>query len=121
MITVIHFCQLDVGLFDAQVIGHGQFFDTFTKVFFKILLWNAADVRIAGIHGYVLEVVETTENAEFTNLGDTGKEAKLDAGILGFHYAIETLKKAAERFIQLLVTQRVHNRFVVFINENDNA
>ena len=53
---------------------------------------------------------ETTENAEFTNLGDTGKEAKLDAGILGFYYAIETLKKAAQRFIQLLVTQRVHNR-----------
>lgn len=85
-----------------------------------ILLRDAANVRVAGIHGDVLEVVEPAENGEFADLGDAGEEPEADVGVLGLHDAVESLELAAEDIGERLVREVIDNGLVVFVNEDDD-
>ena len=121
MISIVHPGQLLVTLFDWDVVCFGQLLYALAEVFLEIFFGDTADIRIAGIHWDVLEIIEATENAEFTNLGDTGKEAKLDIGILCLHHTVETLKLLAEGVGQRIIPKVVYDRLIVFVNQDDNG
>ena len=99
-----------------HIIGH--LLHASVKIRMQIALGNAADVRVAVIHRDVVEIVESVEDAEFPQLGDTGQETEAELALPAFHHAVKALQAASESFPQPLVARRVQQRLVVFVYQN---
>lgn len=96
MISIVPSGEFPITCFLGQLVGPCQNLDALRKVLLQLYFGYATDVRVAGIHGDILEVVESAEHGQFADFGDTGEETEADVGVLGFHHAVEPLKLATE-------------------------
>ena len=104
-----------------KTVGIGKFLYAPWKTRLQISFRYTADVREAGIHGDVLEVVETAENAEFAYLGDAGEERELEESVLVFDYLVEALEHPAVGVGQRFVVKIVYDGLVVFVDEEHDG
>ena len=84
----------------------------------QVLFADTADVGILRQHGDVAKIVQSAEDAEFSDFGHTRKEAELDAAVHGFQDAVEPLQGLPVVFLKVGAVKVVDKGFVVFVDEN---
>ena len=120
MISIVPSGEFPITCFLGQLVGPCQNLDALRKVLLQLYFGYATDVRVAGIHGDILEVVESAEHGQFADFGDTGEETEADVGVLGFHHAVEPLKPATEDIGERFVGEVIDEGLVVFVDEDDD-
>ena len=118
MVPVVHLCQFSITLLFCKAVRCGKFPDAFRKTGVQVLFADTADVGILRQHGDVAKIVQSAEDAEFSDFGHTRKEAELDAAVHSFQDTVEPLQGLPVVFLKVGAVKVVDKGFVVFVDEN---
>jgi len=107
--------DLREGLVHADVESLGQMLHVGAHLRVQLLAADAADGGILVVHGDVEQVVQLTEDAQLSELGDAGQEDELKVRVERLYRRVEVLHRAAQCGKVLLLVYHVEQGGVVFV------
>ena len=115
VITVIARFQFIAHFLIRHFLRGCQLVQVFFKIKMYLLFSNSTDGNKRLVHGDVIQIVQVTEHTDFTELGHSRQQGKLDAAVHGFQYAVERFQSVAEFALQFLVADSLEQGFVIFV------
>ena len=76
---------------------------TFIEVRMKFLVTDTTDGSVSVINRQVYKIVQVTEHAHFSKLGDAGEECKLDIAVARLQCAVAGFQRVAIFSLERLV------------------
>ena len=95
MVAVVLPAQLFASLFVGHAVGIGKFVNRTVEIGVQLLFADAADIGIMRIHGYIVQVVQVTEDADVAEFAYARDESETNAGIQRLQHREEGFQRIA--------------------------
>ena len=91
VIAVVQHFQLPAGSVVGEMLGCSQILYAFLHVSVNLSFRQAAQTSVLREHGYVFQVVEVAEDADFAEFCDSGQHREPDMPVHGLEHSVEGL------------------------------
>ena len=120
MVAVIHLSHFfhDGGLVGTFLLCEG--FKMFAEMMLDFFSSEAANVGVTFIQRNVRQVVQIAEKTDFRELRNPCEHGEADVFVAGLQVAVKGFQDVSEILLQWLVVDGLKQRFVVFVDKDDN-
>ena len=118
MITIIPFLQLPASIFVRHLLIFRQLTNFRFQIMMDFLFCNSTQLHIRFVHRDIVQIIQVTKHTYLTKLGNSRQKGKADIPVHRFQHRIKTFQCITILLSQLLITDSLQHRFIIFINQN---